>query len=107
LREIRATRDVYEAIESHFSNRREYKQLSYEGMFDPDGSFSAQMVDEVCEFLGVHNHFDRFPKLQKLLSDDVLHHVENAAELKEFLEAAELRERREAEDRELERYPGG
>lgn len=105
LREIRATREVYETIEQHFAHRREYKKLSYERMFDPDGSFSAQMVDEICEFLGVHNYFDRAPKLQKLLSDDIMHHVENAAELREFLEAADLREGFDGEDATERRSP--
>ena len=86
LREVRATQEVYQTIEEHFANRREYKKLSYEDMFDTDGNFSAQMIDDVSEFLGVHNYFDRVPRLQKLLSDDVMDHVENAAELRGLLE---------------------
>ncbi|HLY04349.1 MAG TPA: sulfotransferase [Rhizomicrobium sp.] len=96
LREIRATQQVYQMIETHFAARREYKKLNYENMFDSDGNFSEQTVGEVSEFLGVQNHFDRAPRLQKLLSDDVLDHVENASELRELLESAELRETLEA-----------
>ena len=96
LREIRATREVYQAIEMHFA-RREYKQLTYENMFDSDGNFSQRTVDEVSEFLGVQNYFDRAPKLQKLLSGDVLDHVENASELRELLEVAQSRQGAEAE----------
>ena len=91
LREVRTTQDVYEAIENHFASRREYKKLSYEELFDRDGTFSAQMTGDVSEFLGIHNHFDRTPKLQKLLSGDVLDHVENGSELRDVLERAALR----------------
>jgi hypothetical protein len=94
LRDVQTTRAVYESVEKHFANRREYKQLSYEEMFDDDGSFSASVIDQVSSILGVQDFFDRDPKLQKLLSDDILHHVENASELRTLLDSTGFGSRR-------------
>jgi hypothetical protein len=85
LRDVQATRAVYENIQKHFTNRREYKLINYEAMFDPEGSFSQNLIDDLSTFLGMQNFFDRSPKLQKLLSEDILHHVENASELRAIL----------------------
>jgi hypothetical protein len=90
LRDVQVTRTVYQSIEAHFANRREYKKINYEDMFDGDGVFSQHLLGGVSDFLGVHNLFDRTPKLQKLLSDDVLHHVENAAELRALIHSREF-----------------
>jgi LPS sulfotransferase NodH len=93
LRDVQATRAVYESVERHFANRREYKLVNYEEMFDAEGSFSGELIDDLSTFLGVQNFFDRSPKLQKLLSEDILHHVENASELRLILQSPELGER--------------
>lgn len=90
VRDVQVTRTVYQTIEAHFANRREYKKINYEDMFDGNGAFSSHLLGGVSEFLGVQNLFDGTPKLQKLLSEDVLHHVENAAELRELIESREF-----------------
>ena len=90
VRDVQVTRTVYETIEAHFANRREYKKINYEDMFDGSGAFSPHLLGGVSEFLGVQNLFDRTPKLQKLLNEDVLHHVENAAELRKLIDSREF-----------------
>jgi LPS sulfotransferase NodH len=90
LRDVQVTRAVYESIGKHFKSRREYRLVNYEEMFDAEGIFSEELVDDLSTFLGVQNFFDRNPKLQKLLSEDIIHHVENASELRALLDSSEV-----------------
>jgi hypothetical protein len=100
LRDVQATRAVYESVQNHFGNRREYLKISYEEMFDVEGLFSSPIIESVGGHIGVQNYFDSTPRLQKLLSEDVLHHVENASELRKLLESPKLAGTVEGESRE-------
>jgi hypothetical protein len=88
LRDVEATRTVYKSVMEHFSGRPEYKNITYEKMFDDGGRFSRSMLDDVSAFFGMGNLFDHTPKLQKLLSDDIFAYVENASEVRELAVAA-------------------
>jgi LPS sulfotransferase NodH len=100
LRDVQATRAVYESVQNHFGNRREYLKIRYEEMFDVEGLFSSPIIESVGRHIGVQNYFDSTPRLQKLLSEDVLHHVENASELRKLLESPKLAGTVEGESRE-------
>ena len=85
-RDVKTTRKVYAAIGGHFQGRAQYRRIYYEEMFDgEDGSrFSESLLESISSFLGLKNLFDRSPKLEKLLRNDIYSYIENAPEIRTF-----------------------
>lgn len=89
VEEVRATQDAYDAVARHFRGYGLYKQIFYEDMFaDDDGTtFSNSLVADLAKFLNVGNAFDRTPKLQKLLQQDIFSYIKNAAQIRTLMDS--------------------
>jgi len=87
--DVRATRRAYAAVERHFRDRSQYRQIYYEDMFaDEAGTrFSGPLLAEIARFLNLGNAFDPKPRLQKLLQEDVFSYIKNAAQIRALMEA--------------------
>jgi hypothetical protein len=85
-REVATTEGAYRRVAEHFGDYRKYLPVLYEEMFEANGEFSADVLSQVSQFLGVDNKFDPKPKLAKLLENDVFSHIENAAEIRALME---------------------
>jgi hypothetical protein len=88
-RELTTTASAYQTIHRHFANYKNYLMLTYEEMFDggAGGVFAGDVINRLCAFLGVEDKFNRQPKLEKLLGDDVYTHIENAWEIRELVDS--------------------
>jgi hypothetical protein len=91
--DVKATRKAYAAVERHFRDRPQYRQIYYEDMFaDEAGTmFSGALLAEIARFLNLGNAFDPRPKLQKLLQEDLFSYINNAAQIRALMEADESR----------------
>lgn len=84
LNDISAAPKAHRRISQHFQRYGKYLNVNYEDMFD-SGLFSPVLLTRLADFFGVENNFDPEPKLSKILSENVLAHVENADEIRETL----------------------
>ena len=85
--EVRATMEAYAAVERHFREYRLYKRIFYEEMFSDDigTTFSEGLVAELARFLNIGNAFDRTPRLQKLLQEDIFSYIRNASQIRALM----------------------
>jgi LPS sulfotransferase NodH len=81
---IETKQESYRRVHRHFRGYAGYLNILYEAMFvDQAGTrFTDALARQLSEFLGVPDHFDRMPRLRKLLTGDTYSYIENAEEIR-------------------------
>lgn len=89
-RELAHTAIAYKAVTTHFADYDRYCVAWYEDMFDAADIFRADLLDRIASFLGIPSAFDANPRLTKILNENFLEHVENAAEIASLVREQDL-----------------